>query len=80
MAGRETSVCLISFQMSIELVLTARNRSMDLTMMELQNSLERDLDAWAKLFEDADPRFKFQGGKKPEGSHLWILEAMWEEV
>jgi len=52
---------------------------MDLTMMEIQNSLERDLDAWAKLFKEADSRFQFRGGKLPKGSHLWILEAVWNE-
>ncbi|KAF7937469.1 uncharacterized protein EAE98_001783 [Botrytis deweyae] len=55
-----------------------RLRSMDLTMLELQNSRERELEDWAKLFEDADPRFTFKGGKQPAGSNLWILEAVWD--
>ena len=55
-----------------------RLRSMDLTMLELQNSRERELDDWAKLFEEADPRFTFKGGKQPAGANLWILEAVWE--
>ncbi|CAG8952635.1 hypothetical protein HYFRA_00009742 [Hymenoscyphus fraxineus] len=53
-------------------------RAMDLTMLELQNARERELEDWAKLFEDADPRFKFLGGKQPKGASLWILEAVWE--
>lgn len=53
-------------------------RSMDLTMLELQNAREREMEDWAKLFEDADPRFNFLGGKKPEGASLWILEVVWE--
>jgi len=53
-------------------------RSMDLTMLELQNSRERELDDWAKLFAAADPRFDFMGGKQPAGSILWILEAVWK--
>ncbi|CAG8977109.1 hypothetical protein HYALB_00011354 [Hymenoscyphus albidus] len=53
-------------------------RAMDLTMLELQNARERELEDWAKLFEDADPRFKFLGGKQPRGASLWILEAVWE--
>lgn len=53
-------------------------RSMDLTMLELQNAREREMEDWAKLFVDADPRFKFLGGKKPEGASLWILDAVWE--
>ncbi|TGO45865.1 hypothetical protein BCON_0360g00090 [Botryotinia convoluta] len=55
-----------------------RLRSMDLTMLELQNSRERELEDWAKLFEDADPRFTFKGGNQPAGSNLWILEAVWD--
>lgn len=58
--------------------LIRRSRSMDLTMLELQNSREREMDDWAKLFEQADSRFKFLGGSKPEGANLWILEARWE--
>jgi len=55
-----------------------RLRSMDLTMLELQNSCERELGDWAKLFEEADNRFDFKGGKQPAGSTLWILEAVWK--
>ncbi|TGO30458.1 hypothetical protein BPAE_0005g00540 [Botrytis paeoniae] len=55
-----------------------RLRSMDLTMLESQNSRERALEDWAKLFGDADPRFTFKGGKQPAGSNLWILEAFWD--
>lgn len=47
-------------------------------MLELQNARERELDDWAKLFEEADKRFKFMGGKQPVGVNLWILEAVWE--
>lgn len=53
-------------------------RSMDLTMLEILNARERELDDWARLFEQADNRFKFLGGKQPVGSHLWIIEALWE--
>ncbi|KAI6090340.1 S-adenosyl-L-methionine-dependent methyltransferase [Hypoxylon rubiginosum] len=55
-----------------------RLRSMDLTMTELQNSHERELEDWARVFELADPRFKFQGGKQPAGSNLWLLVAEWK--
>ncbi len=54
------------------------NRSMDLTMMELQNSRERELEDWETLFAQADRRFSWKGGKQPRGSRLWILEAVWE--
>ena len=55
-----------------------RNSSMDLTMLEIQNSCERELDEWAALFHKADKRFRFLGGQQPEGSNLWILTALWE--
>ena len=50
---------------------------MDLTMLEMQNSCERDLDDWAALFRNADPRFEFLGGQLPAGSNLWIITARW---
>ncbi|MCJ1319528.1 hypothetical protein MMC15_004864 [Xylographa vitiligo] len=56
----------------------SRLRSLDLCMLSLFNAQERDLDDWAKLFEMADPRFKFLGGKQPEGAVMWILEAVWD--
>ena len=46
-------------------------------MLELQNSRERELEEWGKLFELADHRFRFLGGTKPMGANLWILEAAW---
>ncbi|KAM7206072.1 S-adenosyl-L-methionine-dependent methyltransferase [Naviculisporaceae sp. PSN 640] len=55
-----------------------RLRSMDLTMTELQNSHERELEDWAELFKVADPRFDFQGGKLPSGANLWLLVAEWK--
>ncbi|KAI1123665.1 S-adenosyl-L-methionine-dependent methyltransferase [Nemania abortiva] len=55
-----------------------RLRSMDLTMTEIQNSHEREVGDWAKLFSDADPRFEFQGAKQPPGSNLWLVVAEWK--
>ncbi|MCJ1261773.1 hypothetical protein MMC22_001641 [Lobaria immixta] len=55
-----------------------RIRSMDLTMLEILNVREREIDDWAELFRQADGRFKFLGGKQPAGSHLWIIEVRWE--
>ncbi|KAK0609535.1 S-adenosyl-L-methionine-dependent methyltransferase [Bombardia bombarda] len=57
-----------------------RFRSMDITMKELQNSFERELNDWAKIFQLADPRFRFQGGKLPAGANLWLLVAEWKET
>ncbi|CAJ2505647.1 Uu.00g130410.m01.CDS01 [Anthostomella pinea] len=55
-----------------------RLRSMDLTMTEIQNSHERELGAWAKLFKLADPRFEFQWGRQPAGANLWLMVAEWK--
>ncbi|KAI0810440.1 S-adenosyl-L-methionine-dependent methyltransferase [Xylaria sp. FL0064] len=55
-----------------------RLRSMDLTMTEIQNSYEREVDDWAKLFMGADPRFEFKGAKQPAGSNLGFVVAEWK--
>jgi hypothetical protein len=51
---------------------------MDLTMLELLNAKERDVDDWTELFAMADPRFKFLGATQPAGSRMSIMEAVWE--
>lgn len=53
-------------------------RAMDLTMMKIANSRERELDEWKALFGNADPRFVFRGVEQPSGSNLSILEVTWE--
>jgi hypothetical protein len=50
----------------------------DMMMMSLMNGKERELDQWKALFEQADPRFKWNGGIKPDGSRLCICIATWE--
>jgi hypothetical protein len=50
----------------------------DIMMMSLMNGKERELDQWKALFEQADPRFKWSGGRKPDGSRLWIYIVTWE--
>lgn len=51
---------------------------MDLTMTEIQNSHEREVDDWAKLFELASPGFDFQFANLPNGANLWMLVAVWK--
>jgi hypothetical protein len=51
---------------------------MDITMLELLNSKERDVNDWTALFAMADPRFKFLGAKQPAGCRMSIMEAVWE--
>lgn len=53
---------------------------MDLTMTEMQNSHEREVDDWVKLFQSASPGFEFQEAKQPKGSNLWILVAEWKGI
>ncbi|KAI0020758.1 S-adenosyl-L-methionine-dependent methyltransferase [Xylariomycetidae sp. FL0641] len=53
-------------------------RSTDLTMKVIQNSHERALDDWKKLFEAADSRFIFERADQPRGSTLWIIIVEWK--
>jgi len=55
-----------------------RLRSMDLTMLELQNARERELQDWKDLFALADERFKFVGVVMPPGSNLAIIIVEWQ--
>lgn len=55
-------------------------RSLDLCMMAMFNSKERTVEEWKALFHEADPSFRFLGAKRPEGSLLWIIEAVWEPL
>lgn len=52
---------------------------MDLTMLEIQNSKERDLDEWITLFKRADARYSFKGMTQPPGSSLALLEVIWRK-
>ena len=55
-------------------------------MMSLFNGKERGEEDFRQIFERADPRFKFQGGKRPalnpagipEKGLLSIMEATWQ--
>lgn len=58
--------------------ITNVDRTMDIMMMSLMNGKERDLDQWKALFEQADSRFKWSSGNKPNGSRLWIYVVTWE--
>lgn len=53
-------------------------RAMDLTMLEIGNAKERDLDEWKALFQQADTRFVLKDVQQPPGSALSILEFIWE--
>jgi SAM-dependent methyltransferase len=68
---------LVFFSMCFRRILT-EVRMMDIMMMSLMNGKERELDQWKALFEQADSRFKWGGGSKPDGSRLWIYEVTWK--
>lgn len=51
---------------------------MDLTMLQIQNAKEREVDDWKALFHEADSRFKFQGAKQVATSNLAIIEFLWD--
>ena len=46
-------------------------------MLEMQNAKEREAGDWEKLFNEADPGFKFLGIKQPPTARLGIIEAEW---
>ncbi|KAK8049263.1 O-methyltransferase-like protein [Apiospora phragmitis] len=52
-------------------------RTLDVVMLTVTNSRERELNDWRKLFRDADPRYKFLRAWKPSKSQLWFIEAEW---
>ncbi|TVY81049.1 O-methyltransferase gsfB, partial [Lachnellula suecica] len=57
-----------------------RIRSMDLSMLQIQNAREREEQDWKSLFKEADARFKFEGVQQPQGSKLAFIQASWESV
>ncbi|EKG18836.1 O-methyltransferase family 2 [Macrophomina phaseolina MS6] len=52
-------------------------RTMDMTMLQLLNARERAEEDYRDLFHRTDPRFKFLGVKRPEGSRTCTIEAVW---
>ena len=54
------------------------HRSTDLGMMTMVNAKERGRDDWAKLFREADEKFRFLGARTPPDSQLSLVEAIWE--
>ena len=48
-------------------------------MLSLIGSRERDLTSWKRLFEAADPGFKFIGAKQPFACALSVVQAKFEK-
>jgi len=53
-------------------------RAMDLLMLTLSNSRDREMEDWVNLFKQADRRYVFLGIKTLESSPLIIIEAVWD--
>jgi hypothetical protein len=47
-------------------------------MMVAMNAKEREEGDWEALFQKADPRYKYLGARRPEGSRMCIIVAEWE--
>lgn len=51
-------------------------RATDLTMRQMFNSREREIEDWTRLFESTTPKLKLQGYKLPMGSALAVMEVV----
>ncbi|KAM0351778.1 hypothetical protein ACHAPU_002290 [Fusarium lateritium] len=51
-------------------------RSRDVVMMQLFNSLERDLVGWEAILEVADPRLRINAVNTPVGSFLTVIDVV----
>jgi hypothetical protein len=54
--------------------------AMDVGMLQLLNARERDEEQWKELVEKADPRFRWVGVRRFEGSALAVMEVRWENL
>ncbi|KAI1758874.1 S-adenosyl-L-methionine-dependent methyltransferase [Hypoxylon sp. FL1150] len=57
-----------------------KTRTLDIAMMALFNSVERDLEDWKELFHVADPNLKLVNVNKPLGSALAVMELRLEQT
>ncbi|KAI9839199.1 MAG: hypothetical protein M1819_003192 [Sarea resinae] len=53
-------------------------RGMDLLMLTMQNSRERELDEFIGLFKEADKRFEFRQIQVAEGTATATIEMVWD--
>ncbi|KAI1826626.1 O-methyltransferase [Xylaria intraflava] len=51
-------------------------RSRDVGMMQLFNSLERDLEGWQALLEAVDPRLRINAVNTPVGSFMSVIDVV----
>lgn len=52
-------------------------RKMDISMKAFGNARQRDAEAWAALFTEADEGFRFVGISLPQGARMAIIQAEW---
>ncbi|KAH8879499.1 S-adenosyl-L-methionine-dependent methyltransferase [Thozetella sp. PMI_491] len=52
--------------------------NLDIGMLQLLNSQQREMHEWAVLFSRADSRFRYLGAHQPPGAIRWIIEAEWQ--
>lgn len=52
-------------------------RGMDMHMLALFNTCERDADEWERIFKRVDPRFQLVNVTTPPGPSLSIIEFLW---
>lgn len=53
-------------------------RAMDLNMGATFNAMERTVEDWKAIFQDADPRFVLQSVSQPKGSALALIDVRWK--
>jgi len=53
-------------------------RTMDLIQFVVVNGREREVEDWKSLLKQADERFEFLKAWKPEKSHMWLIEALFQ--
>jgi len=53
------------------------SRNLDICMMVAMNAKECEEGDWEALFKKADPKFKYLGARRPEGSRMSLIEAKW---
>ena len=65
---------------SVPTVTEAALRVRDLSMMQVHNSKERELDEWVALLKGADERLRLQEVVQPFGSSMSVLEVVRDDV
>ena len=65
---------------SVPVVTEAYLRARDLSMMQVHNSRERELDEWVALLKGGDERLRLQNVVQPFGSSMSILEVVRDDT